>query len=110
MRIDLIGQYAFDDGQNIFCQRGATGHPLEVGTLVVVVGPIQAGTREKPLQPTEDRLMPDVHLEGDLRLLAVSTEVPLADEQTRYEPPLDIRDLMLQGYIHTDIVSRGRKT
>src|ERR1700691_3359968 len=54
MGIDLVGQHALNDGQHIFCQRDPPGHPLEVGTTAVVIGPIQAPTWEKAFNPREN--------------------------------------------------------
>jgi hypothetical protein len=51
-----------------------------------------------------------MHLEGDLRMLPISTKVPLAHEQSCDEPSLDIGDLPLGILAHRPIVSPGRKT
>jgi len=90
MRIDLLGQDTLDNRQHILNKRLPASHPLIVRTPIMVVWPVQSCTGKEALQPTEDCLVPSVHLEGNLRLLAVPTKVPLPDEQARDKPPLHI--------------------
>ena len=75
-------------GQAISEERdqGAEGlaphHPLEVGTVTVPVGTVQAAAWDQDDEPLEEPLVPDVHAERDLRLTPVATEGPFADQDT----------------------------
>jgi hypothetical protein len=75
----------------------------------MVIRAIQAGTWEQSLKPPEDRLVSDVQLEGDLWLLPVPAEVPLANQQARDEPPLDIGELVFLRRFHAHHCFTGEK-
>ena len=80
MSVDPVGQHTLHDRQYVLGQHLPAGHPLVVGTPAVVIGAVQAGAGEQLSQPVKDRLVPDMHLESDLRQLPIPAEVPLADE------------------------------
>ena len=58
----------------------AAGHPLVVAATAVAVRTVQAGAREALEKPAKERLVAHVHAQGDLGLLPVATERPLADQ------------------------------
>jgi hypothetical protein len=55
----------------------------------VVVRPVEPRAWDALLQPAHQRLVPDVHPQGDLRLAAVPAEVAVSYEQAHDEPFLE---------------------
>jgi hypothetical protein len=55
---------------------------------IVVVRAVQARTGEAALEPTDQRLVANVHPQRYLGLLPVTTEVALSDEDAGDEPAL----------------------
>ncbi len=64
--------------QQLITQIRTTRHPLVVATATVLIGTVEAAARKRALHPTEECFVPFVHPQGDLRLTAVSAEVPFA--------------------------------
>ncbi len=55
----------------------------------MVVGAVELAARKRPLEPSEQCFVPDVHAECDLGLTTVTSEVPFphqqADENSLFE-------------------------
>jgi hypothetical protein len=57
----------------------------------VMVRTVEAAAGKGPLQPPEERLVPDVHAEGHLWLAAVAAEVAFSHEQADKVSELELR-------------------
>ena len=75
----------------------------------MVIGAVQAGAWEQLSKPVEDRLVPYMHPEGDLRVFPIPAKVPLADKQACDEAPLDICDLAPPRLVHAGLLFTGGK-
>jgi hypothetical protein len=62
------------EGEERFLKVGASGHPLVVVALAVVVGAVTLSAREGAFDPFEEGEVVDVEFEGDLGLAAVAAE------------------------------------
>jgi hypothetical protein len=58
----------------------------------------------------EERLVTDMHPQRDLRLFAVTSKMTLADQDSRDEPALQIRQGWGRLSLHGGIVSPSSKT
>jgi hypothetical protein len=58
----------------------------------MVVGPVESPRRTARFQPAEELLVPFVHPKRDLRLAAVTPEVPLADQEPDQEAGVEAGD------------------
>ncbi len=52
----------------LISQERASRHPLKIASPVVVVWTVKATSGERPLQPSKDRFMPDMHAKGHCAL------------------------------------------
>jgi hypothetical protein len=57
---------------------------------IVVVRAVEARAGEAALEPTEQRLVANVHPQRYLGLLPIPAKVALSDEDARDEPALDV--------------------
>jgi hypothetical protein len=78
--VDLRGENALEQWEEVVAQISATSHPLVVVPTVVVIRAVKLSSREGSLEPAEDGLVADVHAQRHLRLPTISTEVTLADQ------------------------------
>src|SRR5262249_40628603 len=65
-----------------------------------MIRPVELSPGKGSLQPPEDRFMPDVHPQRDLRLAAVSAEVSFADQQAGEEAEAEVVSLRWFSVIH----------
>ncbi len=63
----------------------------------MVIGPIESRAGEPGHEPAEYRLVPGVHPQGDLRLLAIATEGTLADQKADEKAPVELIESGLRG-------------
>ena len=89
MTVELGGDAALEHRQDVLDERRPARHPLVVAAAAVPVGPVQARARKALDQPAKQRLVADVHAQGDLRLLAVAPERPLADQDADETAPVE---------------------
>jgi len=79
-----------EHGREFIAQERAARHPLQIIPPAVVVRPVDTAARERPLQPVEDRLVPDMHAQGHVRLASVAAEMALADQEADQEPEVEL--------------------
>src|SRR6266704_751791 len=91
MAVEIRREPAVEERHEFIAKVWAPGHPLKVVSPAVVIRAIEASTRKGPLQPPEDRLVPDVHSQSHLGLAAVAAEVPLSDQKPDEEPDVELR-------------------
>src|ERR1700760_2261801 len=91
MTVEIRREPLIEERYELVAQVRATSHPLKVVSPAVVIRAIQASTGEGPLQPPEDRLVPDVHPQRHLGLAAVAAEVAFSDQKPDEEPDVELR-------------------
>lgn len=91
MAVELVRQHRFDDWQHILDEGWAARHPLVVRAPAVRVWAVEATAGKPRGQPTKQSLMTSMHPKRYLRVLAVATEVPLADEDASDYAAVEVR-------------------
>jgi hypothetical protein len=77
----------------------------------VVIWPVKACVREPLDEPPKQRLVPDVHPQRHLRLLAVPAERALSYEEPNEDPTFKVTELRHKRVVqHVPVVSPSRKT
>lgn len=78
--VDIWGEAALEEGQELLAKVSPACHPLVVAAATVVVGPVKASAGKASLDPAEQGIVPLVHPQRDMRLTPVTTEVALTHE------------------------------
>src|ERR1700760_2079656 len=91
MTVEIRREPLIEERYELVAQVRATSHPLKVVSPAVMIRAVQTSTGEGPLQPPEDRLVPDVHPQRHLGLAAVAAEVAFSDQKPDEEPDIELR-------------------
>jgi|SRR6185503_4323881 len=79
-------QPTFDEGNQNISKNAPPGHPLVVVATSMEVWPVELCLGKGGLEPPEGIDVANMHAEGNLSLFAVSSEVPLAEQQAQHKP------------------------
>jgi hypothetical protein len=71
-----------EDREDVLRERRPAGHPLIVGAPAVRIWAVEARAWEARYEPPKEGLVACMHPKGDMRLLAIATEMPLAEEDS----------------------------
>src|SRR4029077_10249832 len=91
MTVEIRREPSVEERHELVAKVRATSHPLKVVSPAVVIRTIEASTGKGPLQPPEDRLVPDVHPQRHLSLAAVAAEVAFSDQKPDEKPDVELR-------------------
>lgn len=80
------GEVAAQNREEFRAQKRPSRHPLVIVATAVMVRAIHFRVRKLFLKPAEQLLMAHMHAESDLRLLAISPKMALANEHSDQEP------------------------
>jgi hypothetical protein len=78
-----------EDGQQLLAERPSSGHPLHAVPANLKVRTVELRSRDHPLDPFQQLLMPYMHMQDHVRVEPVSSKVTLAREDTHEEPFLE---------------------
>jgi hypothetical protein len=89
VRIQLL-EMSLNEGHHDDSKERPAGHPLKVVPASVEVWPVQLSAREGTHDPREGLFVAHVHPDGDMGSTAVTTKVPLADQESDEETLVEI--------------------
>ena len=89
--VQSAGQLLLEQWEDVPHQSGAASHPLVVGAAAVVIKAVQTRLKEALYKPSKQGLVPRVHPQRHLGLLAVAAERALADQEADDHAALELR-------------------